>query len=265
VAFVFDGKPPEEKRSTINDRSAIRDNAQANWEEALSAGQDGFKYAIGATKVNEEIISDAKRLLSDMGIPVVFAPSEGEAQAAYIASRGDADYVASQDYDSVLFGAPVVIRNLAISGRRKLPKKNIYVDVSPETITLKEELDRLGISRKQLVEIGVLCGTDYNEGISRIGPKTALKLIKEHGDIESVLKARKESADTIRFLQLVRELFMHPNVSDEYDLRPGRPKPDRIISFLCQERDFSVDRVTKAVERLESASKAGQSTLDRWF
>jgi len=97
-----------------------------------------------------------------MGIPVIQAPSEGEAQAAHMAARGDVDLVGSQDYDSLLFGAPLVVRNLAITGKRKLPRKNIYVDVEPETISLPEGLERLGISRKQLVEIGIMCGTDYN-------------------------------------------------------------------------------------------------------
>ena len=262
VAFVFDGEPPSFKAGTLEGRSELREKAAAAWEEARASGQDGFKYAQAASRINSEILQDGRRLILSMGIPVIQAPSEGEAQAAHMAARGDVDLVGSQDYDSLLFGAPLVVRNLAITGKRKLPRKNIYVDVEPETISLPEGLERLGISRKQLVEIGIMCGTDYNAGLSRIGPKTALKLIREKGDLEAILAEQEEKIDS--FAE-IREFFLQPAVTDDYEIKMKKPRLDEIVSFLVDERDFDRGRVEKTAGRLEEVYRSGQSTLDRWF
>jgi len=262
VVFVFDGEPPRFKRETLNQRAETRSKAEEMWERAKEEGLDGFKYAQAASRLGDEMVADSKRLLEAMGIPVVQAPSEGEAQAAFMAISGDVDLVGSQDYDALLFGAPKVVRNMAITGKRKLPGKNVYVDVQPEVISLERELLRLGIERRKLVEIAIMCGTDYNEGLKRVGPKTALKLIKEHGDLEGVLKARGE---TIENAAKIRDLFLDPPVTDDYKVEMKKPSAEKILSFLCDERDFSQERVEKATKRLEEAMKVGQSTLDKWF
>jgi len=262
VAFVFDGPPPSLKSGTIEERSELRVKASEAWEEARSRGEDGFKYAQAASRLNAEILDDAKRLISAMGLPLVQAPSEGEAQAAYLAKKGEVYIVGSQDYDSLLFGSPRVVRNLAITGKRKLPKKNVYVDVEPELIVLEDELSRLGLTQKQMVEIAIMCGTDYNSGLPRVGPKTSLKLIREHGDLETVLSHQDY---TIEGFEAVRDLFLHPEVTDDYQIKVSKPDLDKIVAFLVDERDFDRDRVEKTAHRLEEVYRRGQSTLDRWF
>jgi len=262
VVFVFDGEPPSLKRDTLNQRAETRSRAEEMWERAKEEGLPGFKYAQAASRLSDEMITDSKRLLEAMGMPVVQAPSEGEAQAAFMAMRGDVDLVASQDYDALLFGAPRVVRNMAITGKRKLPGKNVYVEVQPEVISLDKELLRLGIERRQLVDIAIMCGTDYNEGLKRVGPKTAMKLIKEHGDLEGVLEARGE---TVEGAAEIRDLFLNPTVTVDYRIETKRPDPEKILAFLCDERDFSQERVEKAVKRLMEAIVVGQSTLDKWF
>jgi len=262
VAFVFDGEAPSFKAGTIAQRAKVRDEAADAWESARAAGEDGFKYAQAASRISSEILQDARRLINAMGLPVVQASSEGEAQAAYMAIKGSVDLVGSQDYDSLLFGAPQVVRNLAITGRRKLPGKNIYVDVEPEMIDLEEGLKSLGITRRQLVEIGIMCGTDYNPGLFRVGPKTALKLIREMGDLESILAERGEEIENFA---KIREFFLHPDVTDQYTIKMSRPRIDEIVSFLVDERDFDLERVKKTVNRLDEVYKSGQCTLDRWF
>ncbi len=262
VAFVFDGEPPSFKAETLAQRSKAREKAAAAWQETLAAGQDGFKYAQASSRINSEILQDGRRLILAMGLPIIQAPSEGEAQAAYIAARGDVELVVSQDYDSLLFGAPRVVRNLAITGKRKLSGKNIYVDVEPEIIHLEEGLARLGINRRQLVEIGIMCGTDYNGGLTGVGPKTALKLIRAKGDLESVLAEQEEKIEN--FAE-IREFFLHPDVTDDYEIKMKKPSVDEIISFLVEERDFDQGRVEKTTGRLEEVYAHGQSTLDRWF
>jgi flap endonuclease-1 len=262
VVFVFDGEPHPFKARTLRGRSETREKAAAAWEEARAEGQDGFKYAQAASRLNAEMLEDARRLISAMGLPFVDAPSEGEAQAAHMSAKGDVYIVGSQDYDALLFGAPRVVRNLAITGKRKLPKRNIYVDVEPEIIDLEEELCRLGLTRKQLVELGIMCGTDYNSGLTRVGPKTALKLIVENGDLESVLEKQEESIENYAE---IRESFLHPEVTDDYAIKMSRPSVKEIVSFLAEERDFDPERVEKTAKRLEEVYKSGQSTLDRWF
>lgn len=263
MVFVFDGEPFHFKAETLQERSEVRSKAAADWEKARAEGEDGFKYAQAASKINAEILDDANRLISAMGLPAVQAPSEGEAQAAHMAATGDVYAAGSQDYDSLLFGAPRVVRNLTITGKRKLPRRNVYVDVEPEVIVLEDELARLGLTRKQLVEIGIMCGTDYNPGLQRVGPKTALKLIKEHGDLESVLAAQGE---TIENYEEIREFFLHPDVTDDYTaIKMSKPNVDKIVSFLAGERDFDTVRVEKTAKRLLEVYRSGQSTLDKWF
>jgi flap endonuclease-1 len=202
-----------------------------------------------------------------MGIPHVQAPSEGEAQAAHMTKRGDADYCASQDYDSLLFGAPKLIRNVTISGRRKLPSKNIYVDVVPEMVELNNVLKDCEITYEQLIDVGILIGTDFNpDGIKGIGPKTALKLVKEHGTLENALPHIK-NAEFPAEPQRIRDIFLHPEVSDAYKLEWKEPNVEGIVDFLVREKDFSEDRVRKALEKMLEGTKKlkGKTTLEKWF
>jgi len=263
-AYVFDGKPPEFKEKELERRREVREEAEEKWYEALEKGEleEAKKYAMRATRVNEQLIKDAKALLSLMGIPVVQAPSEGEAQAAYMAAKGSAYASASQDYDSLLFGAPRLIRNLTITGRRKLPGKNVYVEVRPELVVLKEVLEKLGIDREKLIEMAILVGTDYNPGgIKGIGPKKALTIVKRSKD--PLKKYNEQSAVD---LYAIKDFFLNPPVTNDYELRWSEPDGEGIIKFLCDEHDFSEERVKNGLERLKKAVKAGrQRTLESWF
>ena len=262
--FVFDGEPPEFKKEELEERKERREEAEKKWKEAIERGEDAKKYAQAAARVDDYIIESSVKLLRLMGIPVVQAPSEGEAQAAYITAKGDTDYTGSQDYDSLLFGSPRLARNLAITGKRKLPGKNVYVDVKPEVILLDENLKKLGISREQLVDVALLVGTDYNEGVKGVGAKKALSIIKKCGDIFKALKLLKAEIDVERIAK-IREFFLNPEVTDEYDIKFGKPDVEGIIEFLCEEHDFSRERVEKAVEKLSSGIEAKQMTLEDWF
>jgi flap endonuclease-1 len=260
--IVFDGKPPEFKSETLDERKKNREEATRRWEKAKESGlsEEAYRYAQASSSLEAGMVEDARRLFGYMGIPYLTAPSEGEAQTAYMAARGDVDFSASQDYDSLLFGATRVVRNLTITGKRKLPRKNLYVEVRPEIVDLKQSLEALGIDRRQLVSIAMCVGTDFNPGLENVGPKTALKLVREYGDIRAILDAKQASIDN---LDEKMAFFLDPPVTDDYSLKWKRPDREEIVSFLCGEHDFSEERVLKAVERLEAASrKGGQKTLD---
>jgi len=269
VVYVFDGVPPALKEVEIKRRTKVKAEALIKYERALQEGriEEARTYAQMTSRLKDYMAEDSKRLLTQMGVPWVQAPSEGEAQAAHLAKKGDTNYCASQDYDSLLFGAPTLLRNVTISGRRKLPRKPVYVEVVPEIIELDQLLKELNVTREQLIDIGILVGTDFNpEGVKGIGPKTALKLIKQHGSIEKLLPTLKETefpAEPKR----IREIFLNPKVTDNYKLTWKDPNVEGVVDFLCRERDFSEERVRKALKKMtEGLRKAkGKVTLETWF
>ena len=274
--FVFDGMPPLLKRRTLEARAQRRASAMQAWQKAIREGQieEARTHAMASTKINEEIIKSSKELLRHMGIPYLQAPSEGEAQAAVMAKEGLLYASASQDYDSFLFGAQVVIRNITISGKRKLPGKNIYIEVRPERVVLSSLLDKFGIDQRQLIMAGMLIGTDFNTGIDKVGPKTALKIVKENKTLDSMVSYVKEKYG-IQFdsdPKEVMDLFEHPEVNSmsaaDFQKLILEPKPDRdsIIRFMCDEHDFSVERVEKVANKLlELRGARGQKGINSWM
>lgn len=264
-AYIFDGIPSEMKAETVIERSERRAKAQEEWKEAKARGDyaAAFTKATQSSRITNEIVSSSKVLLTHMGIPVVQAPEEGEAQAAYMASRGDVWAASSQDFDSLLFGAPRLVRNLTLTGRRKLPNGR-YKTIRLEILELGKVLEELGINREQLIDVCILMGTDYNKGINGIGPKKGLKLILEHGDLESALMAIGE--DVERYAE-IRRLFLEFERTDDYDLSWRRPNGRRVVDLLCGKYDFSEPRVVSAIEKMERhyeerAGQKGQSRLD---
>lgn len=267
--YVFDGPPPVLKKAELERRKQIKVEAAVHYEKALAKGDlpKARMLAQASMSLKDYMKDDAMRLLDLMGLPWVKAPSEGEAQAAHMTCKGDADYCGSQDYDSLLFGAPRLLRNVTISGRRKLPSKNIYVDVIPELIELDKVLKECGLTHEQLVDVGILIGTDFNpDGIKGLGPKTALKLIKEHGTLEKALPHIK-NAEFPHSPESIREIFLHPDVRDDYKLEWKQPDVDGIVNFLVREKDFSEERVRKSLEKMLQGvtEQKGKTTLEKWF
>jgi flap endonuclease-1 len=256
--FVFDGTPPDFKGATIAERKEIRREAGVKWEEARARGDvaGARKHAQASSRVDEFVVSSSKELLGLLGIPWVQAPSEGEAQAAHMVAKGSATYAVSQDYDLLLFGAPVLVRNLTVSGKRKVRGRTITVN--PERLLLTEVLDGLKLTREQLIEIGILVGTDFNEGIRGIGPKKAIQLVSE-GKFAGTLAEKLPGFDS----QPVMDFFMKPPVTDDYSLAWNPVNADGVVKMLCDNFDFSRDRVNSALEKVRVT--AGQKTLDRWF
>ncbi len=266
--YVFDGKPPEVKLRELERRQQIKAEAEKRYLEALERGdlEEARIYAQQTSRLTSSMVEDAKKLLTYMGIPFVQAPSEGEAQAAFMTQRGDVWASGSQDYDSLLFGSVRLVRNLAITGKRKLPRKEVYVEVKPEVVELKELLSFHGITREQLIVIGILVGTDYNPGgVKGYGVKKALKLVKELGDPAKVFKVIPWEFETPP--DVIMQLFLEPEVTENYSLQWREPDKEKIIKFLVDEHQFSVDRVENALERLEKAYKTffKQASLESWF
>lgn len=263
--YVFDGKPTELKNRTIEERKLAKEKARIELSQAREEGNMERVRSLSSriTYVSRETVSETRELLTVMGLPYVNAPSEGEAQASYMSSIGAVDGVISQDYDCLLFGARRVLRNFAVFGRRKIPGRNIYINIQPEYIDLEETLRINDLTRDQLIHIGILVGTDFNKGIRGIGPKTALKLIKKHGNIDAVLE---EKGEVIENLERIEEIFRNPDVNKDFDLTFSKPDRQGIIDFLCKEHSFSEERVTPFIDTLEKAHrKTSQANLDSFF
>jgi len=271
VAYVFDGKPPSFKAGTIDERQKVKEESEEKWRDALKEGdmEGARKYAQGTSRLTREMVEEAKKLLELMGIPVVQAPSEGEAQAAELAREGEVYAAASQDMDALLFGAPRLLRNLSITGKRKIPRRDEYVNVEPQLIELKEVLAAHMISREQLIWLGILAGTDFNKGIRGIGVKKGLKIVlgkKNLAEVEKFVKSELK-AEFEEDIYAVEKFFLEPPVEHGVKVKFGTADVEGLGKFLCDEHDFSHERVDKTVHGLFASQsvKGKQKGLEEWF
>ncbi len=262
--YVFDGEPPEFKERTAESRRKTKEKARKKLKKARKKGDKKAirKYAQATSKMTGPMFDEAKKVLDAMGVPHIQAPSEAEAQCARVVMDNKAWCVGSNDYDSLLFGAERLLRNLSVTGKRKLPGKQAYVDVEPSMIELKALLNKLKLDRKQLIMVGILIGTDYNPGgIKGIGPKRALDLVRDKKTLDAVFKEVEWKFDPSP--QKIFDFFMHPPVKEDYSLKSGRPDPDGIRKILCEEHGFSEDRIQKSLDAL--VENASQGSLDNWL
>ena len=252
--FVFDGIAPAFKKREQEERREKKREAAEKYEKALEKGdyEAAASYASQVSYLTKDMIESAKKLLELMGIPVVQARSEAEAQAAAMCSRGIVDFVASQDFDSLLFGSPKLVRNLSLTEKRKLPGKRAVVSTAIEEYSLKENLESLGLTREGLVVIGMLVGTDFNDGVRGIGPKKALREVKAIG-WEKAMEKYSLPAEVFEF-------FMSPPYR-EVELEFRKPDWGKVKEYLCGEYEFSEARVDKAIEKASAEKDESLSSF----
>ncbi len=261
LVYVFDGKPPELKSKTSEIRKQGRDIAKERYEKAKQVEDITAmkRYSSQLLRLNQEMIDESKELLKAMGIAVVQAPSEGEAEAAYLCKKKEVYSAVSQDYDSLLFGATRLVRNLTLARKRKTYTG--YVEVKPELIELRHVLDTLEINLDQLICLGILVGTDYNpRGILGIGQKKALDIVRKYKQPVLIFKSVEEKINSLpeedRFdWKEIFELFHKPNVKD-VEIKFPKMNEDKIREILIKEHDFSEQRVEKQIERLNEIKEA---------
>lgn len=252
LVFVFDGKPHDLKGATLQARRDRKAAAQQEYEAALAAGDMELarRKAAQAIYLTPQMVDEAKALLSGLGVPWIQAPGEGEATASALALRGEVWAVASQDFDALLFGATRLIRNLTLSGRRKVPRQDRYVVVNTEIINSAKALEKLGLDRPQLIDMALLMGTDFNSGRHGIGPKKALKLVKELSNLPNILQQKGWDLED---WQEARAIFCEPQVAaaGSYDLQWRPPDRYKVLELLCTERGFSRTRVETLLNKLK--------------
>lgn len=271
LAFVFDGKAPEIKQKTWEKRTSIKQEASLKLKEAEELGniQDMKKFASRTAILTKEMIEESKKLIQALGCPIVQAPSEGEAQATHLVKTGHAYACVSQDYDNLIFGCPTLIRNLSIEGKRKKAGKLGYQKISPEIIYLKEVLDHLQLSLDQLIIVAILVGTDYNPGgVKGIGPKNAIKLVKEFKDDFEALFQKvewKKHYPDLGWKELFDTIQNIP-VTDNYHLEWKQINEKAVIQLLVEEHNFGLERVQGKLDELKKTqTPAAQKGLNSFF
>jgi len=266
LIYIFDGKPSPLKSKEIDRRRQVKQDAFNKYQEAITAGrfEDARKYGQATSVLTDKMVEESKMILTLLGIPYIQASSEGEAAAAQLTQSNIAFACASQDYDSLLFGAKRLIRNLAISGKRKVPNRNVYVDIEPEIIEQQQFLNETGLNLEQLVDVGILIGTDFNPGgIPGIGPKTALKLVREYNKLEKIEKI-EDSLANIPYKE-IREVFLKQEVPKVNSIEFNDINYDALVNFLCIEKNFSVARVNTSLDKVRKSITNRNQSLENWF
>jgi flap endonuclease-1 len=252
--YVFDGKPPAFKY-VLKARQEKKQQARAKWRDALEAGdlESARKAAQGTSRLTFEIKEQAKELLTLLGVPVIQAPSEGEAQCSHLCKTDKVFATASQDADALLFGTKRLVRYLNMTGKRKVPRKNVYMDIKPEIITLKELLEASNLTQDQLIITGMIIGTDFCPGIHGYGPKKALKLVHQEKTLDAVLKKVEWVGPEP---EIVFNFFKNPPVED-FDFQFKEVQKEKILKLLVDKYEFSSERIEKVLGDVTKKQNAG--------
>ncbi|GBE62657.1 flap endonuclease 1 [Babesia ovata] len=251
--FVFDSTPPEAKLQTLAKRKELRQEAEASLEIAKeNDDKENIKKFVGRTvhisKVENE---SAKELLRLMGIPVVEAKEEAEAQCAYLVKQGLADAVGTEDADALVFGCVTLLKNLTASNKKILK------------VELAKVLELLDLTHTEFTDFCILCGCDYCGTIKGVGPKTAYNLIRKYKSIQRILEVKSESLEGY---EVAQEYFRNPQVNPVVEIPRVEPDVTGLKEFLVDKNDFAEDRVNKFLERLLKAkTKKVQLSLRTFF
>lgn len=295
--FVFDGKPPTFKSGELLKRKEKREKAEEELKKAHDEGdiEEENKQSKRLVRAGRKENDDCKKLLQLMGMPIVLAPCEAEAQAAALAKAGKVYATGTEDMDAVTFATPILIRKMTFANA-----KNGKV----QSINYAKALEGLGLTHDEFVDLCILLGCDYCDPIKGIGPKTALKLVREHGSIEKILenigdaskytipddwvpsqkkddsssggeegggeekRAADEEEEFIPVYVQARKLFNEHEVLADVELKWKPCDPDGLTKFLVDEQGFDADRVQKNIVKLQDAYKKNQKPqmrMDNFF
>lgn len=305
--FVFDGKAPTMKSGELQKRREKREKAQEELKKAKEAEdvEEANKQEKRLARAGRKENDDCKRLLRLMGVPVIVAPMEAEAEASALCKSGKVWATGTEDMDALTFGTPILIRKLTFANQSA---KGATI----QQMNYQKAIEGLGLTHEQFVDLCILLGCDYCDTIKGIGPKTALKLIREHGSIEKIIptlvdvmnkdgnkkyiipddwipecindnddksddeeegKQADAEADVNKerpiptYVQ-ARELFFNHEVDTNVELKWLPPKKEELTKFLVEEAGFNADRVKSSIEKLENAhnsNKKPQARLQDFF
>lgn len=261
LCYIFDGKPPELKLQTQQQRRERKEKAHEKYKKARDEEDvdSMFKYSKQVTYLNNEMIRESKELIKALGLPIIQSRQESDAQGAFMVEKKDLWAFASSDMDCLLHNCPKIIPNLTLSQKRRLPG-NKYVYIQPELIELKDVLEHLKINQDQLVILGILVGTDYNpKGIKGVGPKKALNLVRQHKKFDSLFEELNPDFNWKQIFAIFKSMPIIKN----YQLKWVEPNQEKILKILVDEHEFSQERIEKTL-KLITKKPTGQKGLDTW-
>lgn len=266
LVYVYDGKPPELKKLEQERRKETKEKAQAQYKVAVEKEdiESMRKYASRTSKLTQEMVDESKELVKALGLPIVQAPSEAEAQASHMVKKGDCYAVATQDSDVFMFGATRLIRNLSMLGKRKKTKALTYTSVKPELVSMSETLNALQMDQEQFIALCMLIGTDYNlGGIKGIGPKKAQKLVLEHDkDFDKLFSEVKwDEHFSYPWTDVYYQIKKIP-VADDYELGWQDVDRDAVMRIMVKEYEFNEERIDSTISKLITEKTNQKSIFD---
>ncbi|MFX1304935.1 MAG: hypothetical protein ACFE9X_16390, partial [Promethearchaeota archaeon] len=250
--FCFDGKVSDLKKTIT--KNQLKDFLfTQKWYEGAMRNNDktlARQIALSKEYMWQNIIEESKQLLGTLGVPYIESPASAESQCAYLVKKGVADYSNSQDFDSLLFGCPQIIQNLSKSLRKKVQGKWQYQKIQPVSINLQKNLKNLGLTIFQLVDIGILIGTDYFPGVKGIGPKKALQLIRKYASLENIILKEYYNYELNNLnptiIKKIRRIFLFPDVNHSVEeVHWNPPNKSQVIELLCKDHHLNKERVIK--------------------
>jgi flap endonuclease-1 len=264
LVYVFDGEAPELKAKTHEKRKKVKEEYKKKYQEAVENEdiEAMGKYSRSEVSLDKGKIKESKELLEAMGVFIVQAPGEGEAQASFLSLNDDVYAVASQDYDCLMFKSPLLIQNLSMSRKRKTITG--YREIFPQVINLKNVLEELEINQEQLICLGILSGTDYNPGgVRGLGPKKSLKLVKEFKTKEKIFQAVEdhEKLELDFDWKIIYAEIENPNVDKNIKIEFPKINKQKIKEVLMR-YEFSEARIDSQLDKLDVLERAkAQTTL----
>lgn len=246
--YVFDGKPPELKKKTLNLRKDIRKKAL----EKLKTTKDDkerIKYLKRSVSINKKHLDECRELLDNLGIPYINAPQEADSQCAYLAYCGLVDGVLTEDMDIFTFGSPIIYKNLYSSKK------------SPKIIDLKEILYHTDLKFEEFIEWCCLLGSDYSKGLIDLDYHQVLDVYKELGkDIPKVIEYCEKNnlrCATVEEYKNVKFYFQNPEILKVTNkkLMPKKCNLDKLLSFMVIRFGFNKSKLVKKMAYLKSRNK----------
>mmetsp|Transcript_36891 Transcript_36891/g.41201 ORF Transcript_36891/g.41201 Transcript_36891/m.41201 type:complete len:433 (-) Transcript_36891:869-2167(-) len=301
--FVFDGKAPSMKSGELAKRREKRKKAEEELKKAVDDEnvEEMDKHSKRLARAGRKENEDCKRLLQLMGVPVIVAPMEAEAECAALCKAGLVYATGTEDMDALTFATPILIRKLTFANQTAKGAKI-------QQMNYKKAIEGLNLTHEQFVDLCILLGCDYCDTIRGIGPKTALKLIRQHGSIEKIITSLKgavnkdgvqkyvvpknwipdddekdEDATTdeeggdakkekrleqgnekpVPAYVLARELFFNHEVTTDVEIKFKAPQKEELTKFLVEEAGFNPERVKSSIEKLEKAHAANRKPQAR--
>ena len=251
LIFIFDGKPPDNKKDCIEERKKKSEKAK-ELSTTATTDEEKQKYEKASIRVTKEMINDVKNLLNLMGISYIHPDGEGEAYASELCRIGYVDYVLSEDMDSLVYGCPKLIRKCV---DKSFKRKDIVSIFNYETL-----IKDIDLTPDQFVEFCILCGCDYCNSPPKIGPITALKLIKQYGSIDPIIELPKYT-----FPENYKDVFMNAKKNfkiffntidvNNIPIISSSPNVNELSNFLIHTIEMNPKRVSNTLKKFHNVYK----------